>query len=75
MKAKPMESLPEQHLGRGWGVYPLVVCDMCGHEWTAVAPVGAMGVECPACGYYDPERSWGGPADEPPNDGVWLGGE
>lgn len=25
-------------------------CDTCGHDWVAVAPVGALPLECPVCG-------------------------
>ena len=35
-----------------WGI-ALVECDVCGHEWVAVAHVPAFheGLECPECGH------------------------
>jgi hypothetical protein len=35
-------------------------CDTCGHAWVAVVPIRALGKECPACGFYDPEFVWFG---------------
>ena len=60
------------HWSRGWGVYENVSCDVCGHTWVAVAPVGCKGKECPQCGFMDRDWVWAGLAGEMPNDGVWL---
>lgn len=59
--------------GRGF-IVEAVACAMCGHEWTTVIPAGALGLECPACGFNDTARYW--PNAEPGlyTDGVWTTG-
>ena len=52
--------------GRGWGVYN-EVCPLCGHFYTMVAPIGAIGFEC-QCGYTE-NIHWCG---NEPCDGIWL---
>lgn len=32
----------------------LAICSACRHEWSAVAPVGVVHLECPSC-----KRPWG----------------
>ena len=31
-------------------------CDDCGHEWTAVWPLGAAALECPSCESTNTDR-------------------
>ena len=41
-------------------------CGACGHEWSGVAPVGAVHLECPKCRRFwgvfknaiEPEKAW-----------------
>lgn len=33
-------------------------CPHCGHAWEAVAPMGAFGIQCPACGKVDEAFEW-----------------
>lgn len=39
----------EQEQGYAAGT---AVCSGCKHEWAAVAPIGAVEMECPACGTH-----------------------
>lgn len=44
--------------GAGWGVFPSVYCEWCGHKWVAEAMFGTKGKECPSCGAFDAESIW-----------------
>lgn len=41
----------------------LVQCPVCAMAWRAVSAVGALGADCPFCGYVDPFFEWFIPAD------------
>jgi rubredoxin len=44
--------------GTGFGVYDDVSCPECHKVWVAVALTGSKGLECPECGYYNPDFMW-----------------
>jgi hypothetical protein len=41
----------------------IAACDVCGHEWAAVAPVGVEALECPNCGAMAGAYVEGAPGD------------
>lgn len=59
-------------VGRGWGIYPGLVCLECDFVWEDVQPIGTKGRTCPQCGHKISDFLWLG-SDTPIGiDGPWL---